>query len=132
MPLVLFPDLEAWLVQYLDAALKARGEAYCAGVVVDHVEPNPRPPRSVVFRDDGGPQVDAVRRMSLVGVNVWAETEADAADLANMVAALLRACPDGRPVTRVRVQTGPLRVADEAGQPRRYLVAEFTVRGSAA
>lgn len=127
---VLFPDVVAYLIGYLKAALDARTEPYCAGVVVDNVEPNPRPARSVVIDRIGGPRLDRTRELARVAVNVWAETDADVTDLMSMVRGLIAACPDGRPVCRAVENAGPVDVPDK--QPHRYLVADLTVRGTAA
>lgn len=132
MPLVLFPDVEAHLVSYLQAALNARPEPFTRGVVVDINTPNPRPARLVVIRNDGGPQLDVVRQTARVGFNVWAESDADATDLANMIRALAVDAPDGKPITKAVNQSGPTAIPDESGIPRRYVVVEFTVRGAPA
>lgn len=131
-PLVVFPDVEAWLVRYLSGALDERPEPYTDDVVVGITEPSPRPARSVIVRRDGGPRLDLVREAARVSFRVWAESDEDATDLANMVRALLAACADGDPVARVNEQSGPTPIADESGQPLRYLVVEFIVRGTAA
>lgn len=127
--LILFPDVEAWLTAHLRDGLAARTEAYCADVHVGIDEPNPRPARSVVVRRVGGFRLDRVRELARMGVNVWAATEADAADLTSMVRALVAACPDGLPVVKAAEQSAN-DVPD--AQPHRYVVVDLTVRGSAA
>jgi hypothetical protein len=131
MSLVLFPDVEAWLVRYLQDALDDRPEPYCTGVVVGIDLDNPRPARAVQVRRDGGPRLDAVRELARLGINVWAGTDAEVTDLAGMVRALIAACPDGQPVVKSTEQSGPTPIPDESG-PRRYLVTELIVRGTAA
>ena len=128
-PLVVFPDIEAWLIDYLQAALDGFDAEYTRGVVVDIDTRKPRPARSVVIRRDGGPQLDRVRELARVAINVWADTDANATDLAQLVRALIVASPNGRPVLRATAP-GPVAVPDESGQPLRYFVAELTVRGA--
>lgn len=132
-PLILPPDTEAYLIGYLSAALAGRVEPYCQSVAVSRDrDESPIRARSVTVRDDGGPQIDATRWLRRVGVNVLATSEAEAKDLANMVTALIVACPDGRPCVKARQTSGPYAVPDASGQPLRYLTAELTVRGTAA
>ena len=128
--LVLFPDVEAWAVGYLKVAIAARAEAYCSGVTVSNDRKGDTG-RVVTVRNDGGPQLDPIRSVARLGVNVWAATNEDATDLANMVRALLLASPNGNPVVRARGQSGPIAIPDDVG-PHRYLTVELTVRGTAA
>ena len=129
VPLILFPDVEAHLVTYLQSQLDERTEAYTSDVHVDIDEPSPRPARAVVVRRVGGFRLDHVRELARIGVNVWAATDADATDLVNMVRALITASPDGRPIVKA-VEQSTNDVPDV--QPHRYLVVDLTVRGTAA
>lgn len=126
----LFPDVELWATTYLRAALGARTEPYTAQVKVSNGVPAVMPGRLVTVRRDGGGQLDPFRDNPRLGVNVYAGTEQDVADLAAMVSALLRSAADGKPVLRVRTVSGPSPIADEAGKPRRYLTFELAVRGT--
>lgn len=131
MSLVVFSDVEAWTVATLRAALAARSEAYAAGVTVSNRIPGPDEPWPMPFvwvRRDGGPRVDVVREVARLGVNVYAGTEEDATDLANLVRALLWAAPDGDPVCLVAETSGPSPVPDT--NPRRYMTFELTARGT--
>ena len=127
---VVFPDIEAWLISYLRDLLSGRSEPYAADVFVGHTVPDTRAERMVIVRRDGGPRETVVTERARVGVQVWAGTEPDAADLAAMVRALVGASAGEGPVKRVPALTGPAAVADESDQPLRYLTAELTVRGS--
>lgn len=134
---VVAPDVEAWAVAYLSAALAARPEPYTGDVWVSTAMPvdpvtkkSYRKDRMVIVRDDGGPRLDVVREVARLGVQVWAKTDEDASDLARLVAALLWAAPDGKPVVKAST-SGPWPVPDESGQPKRYLTAELVVRCSA-
>lgn len=131
LPVVLFDDVELWTTARLRALLAARSEPFADDVYVGIKVPNPRRERMVTVRDDGGPRLDVVRKAARIGVNVWATTDQEVNDLARLVEALLYAAPDGNPVSKVSV-TSPLPVADESGQPRRYLTAELTLKGSNA
>lgn len=131
LPVVVFDDVELWTTARLRTLLAARPEAYAAGVFVGNKVPSVRRDRMVTVRDDGGPRLDVVRKAARIGVNVWGRTDQEVNDLARLVEALLWASPDGNPVSKVGV-TSPLPVADDSGQPRRYLTAELTVRGRTA
>lgn len=140
LPVVLFDDLEMWATGVLRTALVARSEPYTDDVYVGRDkplnavtgEPENRP-RMVTIRRDGGPRDGtAPFETARVGVNVWAETDPDANDLARMTAALLWASPDGDPVTRVSIVSGPSVIDDPSRQPRRYITAELRARGTDA
>lgn len=128
MTLAQYVDAELWATGYLRSALAASGAAVAAGVKVDNKVPNPRPAKLVAVRRDGGPRLDAAREAARLAVRVWATTEADATALANLVRALLDVAADGDPVLRVDQLSGPSPVADESGQPLRYMVIELILR----
>lgn len=127
---ILFPDAESWAVSYLTTALTGRAETYASGVVVGVGVPSPRPARLVTVRRDGGPNKGMFDQPRL-GVNVWAETEEDVIDLAELVSALLRIAPGDGTCTAMRQLSGASPVPDESAQPRRYSSFEATLRGSA-
>lgn len=128
-PAIIWPDVEAAVISALSTALTARAEPFAADVTVTRTVPDPRPERLVVVRDDGGPALGDVRALVRLGVNVWAATDEDAADLANLVVALVQALPDGAPVIR-SVPSRPYAIADPSGQPLRYFTAELVIRGT--
>lgn len=125
---VIFPDVEAWAITYLRGALAARSEPFTAGVWVGNLLPQTRPQRAVLVRDDGGPTLGDVRAVARLGINVFAGTEPDVSDLANLVSALIGGSADGKPVVRATT-TRPYSVTDDAGQPRHYFTAELIIRG---
>jgi len=125
---VIFPDAELWATTAMRAALAARSEPYKSGVVVSNAVPATRPARLVTIRRDGGPE-DGVFDRPRFGVNVWAATEKDAADLARLVTALFRLLPGDGVCVNVRQASGPSAIPD--AQPRRYMTFEATLRGSA-
>ena len=128
-PRVVFPDVELVLCDRLRDALNTRPEAYAADVYEGTTVPNPRRPRMVTIRRDGGSNVEGLLEAAQVGVNVWAATERDVNDLARLTRALLWATPTGAPITRVDDVSGPIAIADESGQPLRYLTVEVALRG---
>lgn len=125
---VIFPDVELWATGWLRAALATRAETYAQNVLVGIVVPTTRRDRMVMFRRDGGRQLDAAREAPRLSVNVWGRTEQEVSDLARLVAALLWSAPDGEPVCRVQQLSGPSPIADE--QPRRFMSFELITRGA--
>lgn len=123
---ILFPDAELWAINYERAALAARTESYKSGVVVSNTVPTTRPPRLVTIRRDGG-SVRGVFDRPRFGVNVWAATEKDAADLAALVSALFLQAPGDGVCVSIRQLSGPSPIAD--AQPRRYMTFEAQLRG---
>jgi hypothetical protein len=126
---IVWPDIEAAFIAYMDPALDARPESFASGVFVGNVMPAIRPDRAVIVRDDGGPSLGDVRAVARLGVQVWAIDAADCSDLAALVTALINDWPDGAPVVKATASRAyPVR--DESGQPQRYLTAEVWVRGT--
>lgn len=123
MPTVIvFPDAELWVCTYLRAQLPLMGYV---GVYVSNQRGTE--PVAVWVRRDGGGTLDLTREAPRLGVNVYDTTEQKVTDLASMVAALLVACPDGKPVLRATEITGPTPIADAS--PRRFVSVELVVRG---
>lgn len=136
LPIIVFDDIELWATARLRTLLDARTEPYTDDVFVSNKMPRnattkkvERRDRMVLVRRDGGGRLDAVREAPRLGIQVWAITDQDANDLARLVAALLWASPDGNPVAKVTITGGPYPVADESGQPLRYITAELIARG---
>lgn len=134
---VIHSDLEKFLCRYLRAALAGTGSELATGVYVGNEFPEQRRPKSVVVRDDGGP-AGLVTKQPAVGITVLAGDDPadgqEATDLALLVEALMWGCPGidpGNPVAAVLGSTGPSKVPDDTGQPRRYLTFELSVVGTA-
>jgi len=130
--MVIFPNVERILVAGLSAALEARTETYAADVLVTTKKPAAdavQPARCVVIRADGGATLDDVRKTERVGITVWADTYADASDLAHLVAALSKSVT-GADIKKVDVSLSPTRLGEENQQEARYLVLELIVKGS--
>ena len=84
----------------------------------------------VIVRRDGG-NVSGVLDRPRIAFDVWAKTEKDATDLANLIVALAFAAPlAGAGVTHVEHLAGPNSVADPSGQPRRLSLIEATHRAT--
>lgn len=128
LPIVLFDDIELWATGRLRALLESRTEPYAQDVFVGRKTPNPRRTRMVTVRRDGGGRGRILEQPRL-GINVWADTEKDANDLARLVASLLAASPDGDPVTSATITSGPYSIQDESRSERRYFTAELVARG---
>lgn len=132
---VIHVDLEAFLVGYLSAALTARSESFTASVRVSNRVPSEQPgdlwptsKRLVVIRDDGGQSLGDVRAIARIGIRVWAATDAETSDLANLVSALVGASEGFGPVRRSEAAR-PYDVTEQSGRPCQYFTAELVVRG---
>lgn len=128
-PRIIFPDVERLICGLLREALTSRPEPYATDVYVGTTVPNPRLPRMLTVRHDGGSRIDAALETAQLGINVYAMTETDVNDLARLTRALLWAAPNGKPITRVDDVSGPVAVPNESGQFLRYLTVEATLRG---
>lgn len=126
---VVFPDVELHFTGYLRARLAERAEAFAAGVKVDRLAPAVLPARLVTVRRDGGGQLSAVLDNPRLTVNVWHDSHQGVADLARLVSALMWAAPNGGPVCRVDVNSGPSRVPEENGKPHVVMTFDAIVRG---
>ncbi|MFD8955697.1 hypothetical protein ACFV0W_01885 [Streptomyces anulatus] len=128
-PVVVMPDAVAVVTGYLRGALAAAGEPV---PVVSRV-PNPRPPRFLRVRRVGGLRQTVVSDRPRLDFHAWAETEAAAADLAELVRALLAVIPgirDGVTVYTAREVGGPQWLPDDvSGSPRYAFAAEIHMRG---
>lgn len=121
-------DADLWWIVYLRGALVGRVESYAQSVYFDRVVPTTRRDRMVIVRRDGGALVGLFDhpRMAL---DVWAKSEKDATDLANLMLALAQKAPlAGAGVTAVDNVIGPNSVADPSGQPRRLAHFDATHR----
>lgn len=85
--IVLFPDAVALVIEYLNASLVAYGET----APVHKNVPNPRPAKFVQVFRTGGPRSNLVVDGAQLTISVWADTDAAASDLAEVVRAVLNA-----------------------------------------
>lgn len=128
-PNIIFPDVELVVVDYLRTALAARPESF-ADATVDIRVPPTMPARLVQVRRDGGVRLDGIREAARTTLNIYAETEADVADLTRLCRALLWAAPNGSPIVRVNDGSGPVAIPDESNRKRRFFTVEVIVRGA--
>lgn len=130
---VIFPDPEKTIVAGLVALLEARSEAVASGVYVATKMPppsvSPYPSKIVTVRSDGGPKVDPVRQLIRVGVNVYADTYAEASELAYLVEALAEELR-GTEIKMVRTVLSPTRVPEDSELEHRYMTWEIVTKGS--
>lgn len=131
-PVTLQPDTVLWATGYLRTQLAGRPEPYASGVLVASRVPDPRHDRMVIVRRDGGPRLDVIRRQNRLAVRVWAKDEAETAQLAELVSALLVQAADHQPVLRITELTGPSPTDDlDTGLPISYALYEAVTRGQA-
>lgn len=129
---ILFPDVEALLVTYLTEALTARGDSATVHTKV----PTTRPSRFVLVPRRGGVQRDVVIDDATIAVECWADTDGDAAQLTQLVRALLMALPargvNGTAFYRYREFAGPQNFPDGTSAQSRYtFTCQISCRGIA-
>lgn len=118
------PDLVKWGMPYLRTALAGRSEPVAASVLVSYTVPDPRQPKMVILESDGGHRLSGLRFAVRLRAQVWAATEKDTADLAQLVYGVLSGAPGSGPVVAVSDSSGPFRVADP-DSPKQFLNFEF-------
>lgn len=139
---VIFTDTEEFLTRYIRAKLAAiPGQPYKGSFISNEFySPEPQAPRDpppfqIIVRDDGGPRTGVVTKNITAGVTVLgsdAKTKQPTTELALLVAAIVEDCAaveDGNPVAAVTGSTGPIKVVDLSGQPRRYMTFAMVVTG---
>lgn len=130
-------DADLWWTVYLRGALADREEPFTSGVFVGRQIPidpatkkTKRRDRMVLCRRDGG-NVTGLFDRPRVSFDVWAMTEQDATNLANLVVALALVAPlADAGVVNVTHVSGPNSIPDESGQPRRLALIEATHRAT--
>jgi len=132
-PPVVFPDEALWAVGYVRTALAARpvGETFADDVTVGNEAPETLPTRLVTIRNDGGRRLEDVRKVVSLGVNVWAASKADAANLAHLVAAILEDAPGSGAVVGHAGTSGPYPVPEQSSKPHWFMSVDLLVRGTA-
>jgi hypothetical protein len=120
-------DADLWWIVYLRGALVGRAESYAQNVYFDRAVPTTRRDRMVIVRRDGG-AVTGLFDQPRVALDVWAKTEQDATNLANLVVALALDAAGTNGCVHVRHLSGPNSVADPSGEPRRLSSIEATHR----
>lgn len=77
----------------VQADVRSRLQDALTGATVRVSVPDPMPLPLVVVRREGGAMADVLNDRAGIGVDVWAETEAEAADLAMRASATVMALP---------------------------------------
>ena len=129
---VLFPDVEALLVDYLTSEFTGRGESATVHVTVPH----PRPAAFVIVPRIGGQARNFVVDTPTIGVEAWAGTDQRALELCQLARAFIRALPGqtlaGTMFYSVGEFAGPTRLPDPLSQQSRYIYTPtLTCRGTA-
>jgi len=125
MEIIVFPDVEALLVMYLNEFLT---EPMSTKV------PSPRPATFGTIRRVGGSTTGLVVDEALISYEAWAGTESEAQDLAQRMRAYLRAVDSfgGFQFYGPRNPTGPVNLPDPASGRARYTgLVSVGVRGFA-
>lgn len=134
-PVVIYDDVEGFLVSWYRSRILARPEPACAGVVVNRVEPSTLPAKLIVIRDDGGPETSFLTGERSVGVSVLAGTKEnpkDAKDLANIAYALrsqIASTDPANPVSALLDSTAPVMVPEAQERARVYFTLTLAVAG---
>lgn len=129
-PVVQFPDAAAVAIGYLTEAFAE----YDIDVPVHHKVPEVRPARFVTIVRGGGPRASLVVDRPTLMVEAWAETDADAEDLAQQSRALLHAMRGlthgGTAIYRIDEFSGPATLPDpDSGQARSVFTLSLLMRG---
>lgn len=136
MSMVLPPDLELWLCDYLRSQVTDVPGLQVGNKRHDAEMPDIRP--LITVRDDGGPRDDFAAFTRSVGVNVFGWTRSNdkpCKDLARRVFALLAddmiATVPGSPVIAVDGSScnGPYPVTEDGPYAHYYLIIAYTVIG---
>lgn len=133
IPIMVFPDVELLVVDYLRGELELRNEDYAQDATLGTRKPSPMPAGAVIqIRRVGGLQNTEVSEAARIDVLVWHDDEKQAMDLTQLARALLHQMRGTTTPTVYRVEdfAGPARFADpDSDQPRCLLTVEVTVRG---
>lgn len=121
-------DADLWWIVYLRGQMVGRLESYASGVYFDRAVPTTRRDRMVIVRRDGG-ALSGLFDNPRMSLDVWAKTDQDATNLANLIVGLAMKAPlSGAGCTNVVHVGGPNSVPDPSGQPRRQALIEATHR----
>lgn len=140
---VIFTDVEMFLTGYIRSELAALpGQPYTGGFISnqfyspDPQVPRAEPPYQIIIRDDSGPDTSIITQEPTVGITVLLGDDPsqgqEATDLAQVVKMIVKDSPGiqpGNPVAAVLGATGPYKVPDESGKPRRYMTFDLSVTG---
>lgn len=121
---VIFSDIMAHLVSRLNTELTRLGYGYVrVGVKANEDD------SQVIIRRDGGSRDSTTLTSSVIGVNIYETTYAQAEDLALVVEAIFDDMPDGQPIVATSVQSSIQDVTDLKAE-RRFMRFAVTHRGT--
>lgn len=121
---VIFSDIMAHLVERIKDELEAEGFTTTrVGIKANDSE------SQVILRRDGGSRDSKTVMSSVIGVNIYETSYANAETLALMVEAIFDDLPDGNPIVATSVQSSIQDVTDLKGE-RRFMRFAVTHRGS--
>lgn len=121
---IIFSDIMAHLVSRISTELSSRGFAGTrVSVLAD------KSPSQVILRRDGGGRKSKTVMTSVIGINVYSDSYADAENLSNMIEALFDNLPDGNPIVSTSVQSSIQDVSDLKSQ-RRFMRWAVDHRGA--
>lgn len=131
---VVFPDVVALVIGHIDDNLATFGWPTTS---VHKRVPSPRPSSFVTVLRTGGPARDHVVDDAQVTLDVWADEDADVADLTADVRAIVNDLAgtviDGTQVYRVTEMAGPSDIPDPlSDQPRMRWSVVVQTRGAAS
>lgn len=135
-PTYLFPDAEALVLDYLRPLIAARPEPWLTGLVLGNKRPDtsiPMPPSRVLYvRRIGGQQRTEHLDLARIDFNCYGRDEAESADLARLVYALMKASVNHSGITTVTPFLGLTNAPDDRGNLPRYMFTlEFQIKGEA-
>ena len=132
MEVILFPDAALTVVTYLAAELTARSDT----AVVRTRVPDIRPTRLVRVERVGGVRTNLVTDSAIIAVECWAASESAAAELGQLVRALIFAAEgttqSGAVIYKVTEVGGLAHLPDVDTEHERYVfTAQIGLRGTA-
>ena len=129
---IVMPDTEKVVCDFVRSALAARTETYTNDVYVGVEVPDDKRSRMVIVTRQAGRTASVVKDQPFVRFWIWANSHKEVTDLTNMVRALLPSMADGKPVLLVKENSGPSPVPDASiSQHQRLMTYEIYLRGTA-
>lgn len=133
---IVFADATEILIGYLNAAIAELDADVLDGVTVTEKVPKDRPLKFVTLRRGGGVRTSIVTDNPTLLVEAWAQSSAEAHDIAQIVRALLHAVAGtvqgGVAIYKVDEFAGPAELPDPISeQPRYVFTVSASFRGSA-
>ena len=124
--MVIFPDIEKIIVEYLAAEFQS--EFFRVSVKKTPAE-QPQPDNEIVVTAAYGAEDNHVMKTASLTLEVYANNYASANSLALSVESFIRNCT-GEFIKRAIVLLGPVRIEEEGQMEKRAIDIELIVRGS--